>query len=324
MKKKNIYPILEHIQWQKKDSFNIPLYRVEKMGVEFPLISFVQGDNNGYRIIESTEEIGLTGGELVRASFQNLAKFEVQWVSQKINEATPILYAQATWAAEKILDTAFLIQASQLLGTTRLLVAIPMRGLILATPYTPSDTHMAFRTYVSDCYENMSGLPLSDNLYIIENGKIKGLSMVKPLKPTLEHDHNGSVFVKVKKDISIKILKRADAQGLESYAITLGAEDFDDFANASYQIIIDILNKNEDNPNFNGLLEFSILTSWLPQSADFENTLSNFMERLKMQSKLTAAANTLRKDIAITFVRLSDTESGKPHIKHKLKIFSTI
>jgi hypothetical protein len=323
MKKKNIYPILKHIQTQKEEYFSIPLYRVEKQGIEFPCISFAQERENRYQIIENLEDINLSGSELVRLSFKNLEKVAIQWLPQNLND-TPILYAQSTWASEKILDTAFLVQASHLLESSKILIAIPMRGLILATPYSPFDTHATFRTYVTDCYENMCGLPLSDNLYIIENGKIKGLSMVKPLKPSTENLPNDSVFVKVKKDISIKILKRADAQGFESYTITLGAEDFDDFANASYQIIIDILHKNEHNPNFNGLLEFSILTSWLPQSADFENTLSNFMERLKMQSKLTAAANTLRKDIAVTFVRLSDTESGKPHFKHKLKIFSTI
>jgi hypothetical protein len=322
MKKKNIYPILKHNQTQKEEYFSIPLYSVEKKGIEFPCISFAQEEENHYQIIENLEDINLSGSELVRLSFKNLEKVDVQWLPQNLND-TPILYAQSTWASEKILDTAFLAQASHLLESSKILVAIPMRGLILATPYyTPSITHTTFRTYVSDCYENMCGLPLSDNLYIVENGKIKGLNMMKPL--ATENLPNDSVFVKVKKDISIKILKRADAQGFESYNITLGAEDFDDFANASYQIIIDILNKNEHNPNFNGLLEFNILTSWLPQSADFENTLSSFMERLKMQSKLTAAANTLRKDIAITFVRLSDSESGKPHFKHKLKIFSTI
>ena len=320
---KKILPILEHAHWHKKESFNIPLYRVEKKGFEFPLISFIQTHNTVYHFIENLEDIALTGGELVRMAFKNLQELPLQWIPKKLGNV-PLLSAEASWASEKILDTGFLIEASQLLESERILVAIPKQGLILATPYTPSEAPIAFSAYVSSCYEDMASIPLSDNLYIIEKGKIKGLSSIKVLQYPSQNASKDSVFVKVKKDISIKIVKKTDTSGFETYAISLGAEDFEDFANASYQIISDILNKNEHNPNFSGLIEFSILSEWLPKNPDFETTLSRFLDRLKMQSNLATAANTLRKDIAITFIHLSDLESGNTHLKKRLKIFSTL
>jgi hypothetical protein len=321
--KNNILPILEHPQWQKKESFNIPLYMVDKKGIEFPIISFFEKNNNVFTIIENLEDINLSGSELVRIAFKNLEETELNWVSKKLTN-TPILSAEGTSASEKILDTAFLTEASELLESACILVAIPKQGLILATPYIPSDAHLDFSTYVASCFEDMTSIPLSDKLYIIENGKIKGIIRVKILDNNPINTSQDSVFVKVKKDISIKIVKRADASGFESFSITLGAEDFEDFANASYQIISDILNKNDHNPNFSGLIEFNILSEWLPKSTDFETIFSRFLERLKMQSNLATAANTLSKDIAITFIHLSDLESGNTHLKKRLKIFSTL
>jgi hypothetical protein len=321
--KNTILPILEHLQWQKRESFNIPLYMVDKKEIDFPVISFIQENNNIFSIIENLEDINLSGSELVRIAFKNLEETDLKWVTKKLSN-TPILSAEAACASEKILDTAFLIEASDLLESECILVAIPKQGLILATPYIPSDAHLDFSTYVASCYDDMTSIPLSDKLYIIEKGKIKGIIRVKILENNPIDASKDSVFVKVKKDISIKIVKRADTSGYESFSITLGAEDFEDFANASYQIISDILNKNDHNPNFSGLIEFNILSEWLPKTNDFETTFSRFLERLKMQSNLATAANTLSKDIAITFIHLSDLQSGNTHLKKRLKIFSTL
>jgi hypothetical protein len=319
----NIYPILENLHWLKHGSFNIPLFLVDKKGYDFPAIAFInQNDDKTQTIIEDIEGINLSGSELVRLAFKNLQVLPLEWERQKLN-GSPILALEAEWAAEKILDTAFLMEASEILQSPQIMVGIPKRGMILAAPYHKSNTDIVFSTYVLELYEDMGCVPLSDKLYIIENGKITGLNAVTVVRNKTQNSQKNSVTIKVKNEISTKIVKKAFNTGTESYVVTLGTHDFDDFANAAYQIILDILDKNEDNPNFNGLIEFNILSEWLPKSIEFEKTLSVFIERLQMQANLSSAAHSLRKDIAITFIHLSDLETGNTHLKRRLKISST-
>jgi hypothetical protein len=319
----NIYPILKNLHWQKDENFNIPLYFIEKKGYEFPAIAFTRENNDkSHTLIENIDDIQLTGSELVRFAFGNLTALPLQWEKRKINEK-PILALEDDWAAEKILDTAFLIQASELLQSPKILVGIPKRGMILAAPYQQTAFDIEFSTHVLSFYEDMGCIPLSDKLYMIENGKIKGINTLKLLHNKAQNKQKNVVTIKVKNDISTKIVKKLYSDGYESFIITLGTKDFEDFANVAYQIIVDLLDKNEDNPNFNGLIEFNILSEWLPKSKEFENTLSIFLERLLMQDGLTMAAQTLHKDIAITFIHLSDLETGNTHLKRRLKISGT-
>jgi hypothetical protein len=327
---RNVFPILENLHSLKKDVFNIPLYASGSGENDLPNIAFAQASETNQiqaTIIENTEDIALSGGDLVRLAFKNLRELPLQWQQKKLLNQD-ILALESTWAAEKILDNAFLNQASELLKSPKILVAIPKRGLILAARFTQTDADIAFCTYAFESYEDMGSTPLSDKLFIVENGQISGLSDVKPMKAkfSIDHDllHDDTMVINVKKDISSKIVKMAYINGFESYSVTLGAQDYEDFTNAAYQIILDILAKNQQNPSFNGLIEFHILSEWLPKSKEFDNTLTTFLDRLKNQSTLAKSANMMRKDIAITFIHLSDLQTGNSHLKHRLKIFSTI
>lgn len=325
---RNVFPILENLHSLKKDVFNIPLYASGSGENDLPNIAFAQAnENNQANIIENTEDIALSGGDLVRLAFKNLRELPLQWQSKKLLNQD-ILALESIWAAEKILDNTFLNQASELLNSPKILVAIPKRGLILAARFTKTDADVAFCTYAFENYEDMGSVPLSEKLLIVENGQISGLSEVKPMKakPQLHDDllYDDTMVINVKKEVSSKIVKMAYINGFESYSVTLGAQDYEDFTNAAYQIILDILAKNQQNPSFNGLIEFHILSEWLPKSTDFENTLTKFLDRLKNQSTLAKSANMMRKDVAITFIHLSDLQTGNSHLKHRLKIFSTI
>jgi hypothetical protein len=315
-----ILPILENVQFLNRLNFHFPLFATALRNMDFPAISFVlNSDYDAPLFVEDTDDVGLTGSGLVRESFKNLSELPIKWQVQMLNNR-PIIAAEEAWASEKIVDKAFLNQASYLLESEEILVAIPKRGMIVATSAKQMEAVVDFGRYVSECYEDMSSYPLSNALFMIEKGKINGVMSLKPRQePSLKNAKN-AVVIKVKNNISTRILKKSDNQGVESYVVTLGTQDFRDFVNAAYQIIINILNTNAHNPNFNGLIEFNILSEWLPKSADFENTLTHFLERLKRQSTLTEAAYVLQKDIAITFAHLSDLEREKPPAKRRLKI----
>jgi hypothetical protein len=315
-----ILPILENTQFCNDANFNVPLFATAMVNAAFPAISFALNSDYGTPVlVEDTDDVGLTGSGLVRESFKNLTEIPIKWQVQMLHNR-PIIVAEEAWASEKILDKAFLLQASFLLESEEILVAIPKRGMILATSAKQMDAVLDFGLYASECFEDMSSYPLSNTLFLIEKGKITGtLSINSPKKPVSGAAKN-AVVIKVRNDISTRIVKKSNSQGTESYIVTLGAQDFRDFVNAAYQIIVNILSTNVDNPNFNGLIEFNILSEWLPQSADFDSTLTQFLERMRRQTTLSDAAYELRKDIAITFAHLSDSKLEKPQPKRRLKI----
>jgi hypothetical protein len=320
MVNKTIQPILENLEFKSTDSFHIPLFATTNKREAFPAISFsLNADYNTPVLVNNTEDVGLTGGELVRESFKNLATIPMTWRKQILNKRL-FLAAESPWASEKILDKAFLMEAAAILQSEQILVSIPKRGMILATSDTEMKDIMTFGTYTSECYDDMSNVPLSEKLFMVEQGRIKGVvAFNPPPKPTSKSTKN-TVVIRVKNDISTRMVKKVDEDGFESYTVTLGTQDFKDFTNAAYQIILSILTKNEDNPRFTGLIEFNILSEWLPKSPDFDAILTTFLERLKRQSNLTDAACILQRDIAITFVHLSDVEQNQAHLKRRLKI----
>jgi hypothetical protein len=310
---------------QRKEVFNIPLYQVENENREMPIIAFAEvGNSNRNIIIENTEDVALSGGDLVRVAFKNLKEFNLEWRFKDLKHSQNILCAEAEWAAEKILDQAFLLKAINLLQSKQILVAIPKRGIIMAAPLTETELDVAFCTHAVKCYEDMGGIPLYDKLFVVEDGQISGISKVKPNFERSNEEILGSIDVLVKREISSKVTKMVYINGFESYSVVLGAQDFDDFTNAAYQIITEILANNKHNPCFSGLIEFSILSEWLPKNNNFDNVLARFFDRLKMQPQMAKFANTLRKDIDITFIHLSDLQTGNSHLKHRLKIHSTI
>jgi hypothetical protein len=320
-----IFPILENLQLQRKEVFNIPLYQSDKETKDIPIIAFAEiNESNRNTIIENTADVSLSGGELVRVAFKNLKELGIQWQQKNLNHTQHILFAETDWAAEKILDQAFLIQAIHLLQSKQILVAIPKRGVIMAAPLTHSELDVVFCTHAYKCFDEMSGIPLFEKLFIIENGLIVGLSNIKPMIEKRNDDVVGTIEVLVKKEIASKVTKMVYINGFESYSVSLGAHDYDDFTNAAYQIILDILTINKLNPNFNGLIEFSVLSEWLPKNREFDTILVSFFDRLKMQPQMAKFANIMRKDIDITFIHLSDLQIGNSHLKYRLKIHSTI
>jgi hypothetical protein len=320
-----IFPILENLQLQRKEVFNIPLYQSDKAIKDMPIIAFAEvNESNRNTIIENTEDVSLSGGELVREAFKNLKAFDIQWREKNLNHSQHILCAEAEWAAEKILDQAFLIQAIHLLQSKQILVAIPKRGVIMAAPLTYSELDTSFCNHAYRYFDDMGGIPLFEKLFIVENGQIIGLSNLKPVIEKQDDEVVGTIEVLVKKEIASKVTKMVYINGFESYSVSLGAHDYDDFTNAAYQIIVDILTMNRHNPNFNGLIEFSVLSEWLPKNREFDNILVLFFDRLKMQPQMAKFANAMRKDIDITFIHLSDLQTGNSHLKYRLKIHSTI
>lgn len=79
------------------------------------------------------------------------------------------------FSAERVLDRAAMLEAHQLLGADRIIVAAPRRTCLMATRDGPAMTtfiKLVMYTYHDDSYGHA---PISPAMFVLERGEIKGI-----------------------------------------------------------------------------------------------------------------------------------------------------
>lgn len=112
------------------------------------------------------------------AALQNLLKVEASWAETAIEGEDGAIHqalvCQHNCATEKILDPHFMREAQRLLGVNRLLVAIPVRTVMLAMDgNTDGAAPVALFTFGLSLFRSGEGIPLTPALFRLKDGRIE-------------------------------------------------------------------------------------------------------------------------------------------------------
>jgi hypothetical protein len=127
---------------------------------------------------ERVEECAATTREFEEIAYYNVTQRPGSWQVLEPAPGTRLAVCQDDYlAAERILDPAFMIEAARHLGADgqMLLVGIPERGTLLATPFTSTSADMAFIGIIEQTFRNAKNAPITPWTYFMTNGQLGGV-----------------------------------------------------------------------------------------------------------------------------------------------------
>ena len=302
----------------KQTSFyHLPLYMESqnRPKAEFPLIGFRISSHFNSGLLTSLDEIDMKGSDLVRVAFSNLKEIRVHWNEIKFKDGF-YLQAEHACAAEKILDKTFINEAATLLKTNFLYLSIPARGVILAIGEKdylnhPSDFEQKTWSYYSD----VSKERVSDLIFKVEEGQIKNYSS---LSKKVKSDNFANEDLPQKfyhQKATIKLING------DVYAKSLvGAPDIKILLEGCFQIILRVLNENESDNAFTGLIEFQTIPSRIIKTREHVLALNHFLNKLPQSELLSSWCNRTQKPIEISFIFGEDFKTGAMERKQAITL----
>jgi len=237
---KRILPILknsEQYQIYKERNFYIEhLFTASKK--TSPIVLY--GEDNGEYIAYSPSVSKENDMKLKETALNNLKIIDVPFQIENIN-GNKFLYSQHEYAAEKILDKEFLIRISEALGSSTILVGIPIKGFLAASIKGKGDSD--FFNSITNMFDNPQSYPISKSLFLIQNGEIEMMTVPKTEKNLSSYSLNG-VF-----DDNDKI----------GFKVDIANDSEDGIANQIQEAYQSILAKIPENPKkYNGKINFHL------------------------------------------------------------------
>lgn len=157
------------------------LTKIDLPGI--PLVALVhliyqQGSNapsRAYIRQERVDQIGKTVKEYEEEALHNTSVRKASWKIMSPGDDAKIAICNDDYlAAERILDPTFLRQAHSQLGANAMMVGIPARGQLYATPlahFTAGDTHaVTFKMLMEKTFQDAGEIGISPGLFIVNDG----------------------------------------------------------------------------------------------------------------------------------------------------------
>lgn len=299
------FPYLKPIA-AKENLYYIDLFFEENSKEKVPIITFVSEDD---KHIESLDDHGLSGSQLVKNSFKNLIDVEVDWVRQDYGDDCILSIENDKFASEKILDKSFLQKAAAQLNTNRIKVAVPVRNAILICDANKETSVKILNRELHKLYNDFSREMISRLIFEVEDGIIKSADMEEV---SLEE-------LKTIEDIPASYRVDATKSKLfgELYNIKLmaGADNMEDFQNGIFHSIQKTIIGNVNKKDFNQTIE--ILSEIKRPEMNAENVLAiqDFFARLKANPVIKKMVKNVKKPLKVSFMFSADFRNGDTHKK---------
>jgi len=178
----NLLPCLKVRDWEGRAHTTCRVLWPDKPSEFMPWLAFGWDHPHTFEFLnqEKLKTLGMTEAEVEAQALDNLRKRTSAWQSHDapLGEGKTLrllVCMDDFFAAERILDAAFMKEAQRKLGAPAILVGVPRRGLILAAPFqTDTAVVLGFGGVVFGQFSRGESAPVSPMLFVVADGAILG------------------------------------------------------------------------------------------------------------------------------------------------------
>jgi len=284
--------------------YNLDLCYIEDEQNIPPKITFVISENE---VVKSLDSLEISGSELVKHSFKNLSKIEINYKDATICEKG-LLYFDQKYASEKILDKTFSENIAKELGANKLLVSLPARDSLLICAADNSKASESLILKSQKIYNDFSKEPISLLVFTIEQGSIKSA-----YSPALSSDTilNETIsFGSYTEDISkVKLF-----EDLYNYRIVVSADKIEDLQNGLFHTVLKLIKENRYKANFEKGIEIISSGDLIKKNRINTNNIRLLLDKIE-QNHNTDSNQSTEKPIKLSFQFHKDFQNGNSHYK---------
>lgn len=315
---KAIYPVLASpSEISNGNAYHIPFYMAEDES-SFPVITFIQVQNESVINIKRPQDVAMSGGELVQTALTNLKAAAQVWVTQTFSDGGNYLILEGDHlVAEKILDQDFIQQAIQLLGTDTILVAIPHKGLLMATALASRNL---FEVEVSSKLTDYRYAPLSDMLYEIQEGRIVRHHPVRIRKAAA--DSISMIEMEIPQGFKFTSAEIPLINGKYYLKVQVQSETDQTLIDGLQYVLLNLTHEHAHRKEFMGTIEIQTQAGSPEKTTALDKLIIQFFNRISSHPVLKKYATRSGGDLAVTFLHGSDFKAGNMHLKMNFQIKS--
>ena len=285
-------------------SYHIDLYYTEDTTVNAPIITFVNEANDK---ISSPSDVGISGSDLVKTSFEKLKAVDVPIIVGQGGIAHCIYIENMPYAAEKILDKNFMHKAGQALESHSLKVAIPVRGAILICKATEKDVIDEINQEVHRLFQDFSREQITKLIFHMEEGIIESAEEIPiDYRKTVIKPINAGTYTE-------QITKTKLFGSLYSIRVSAAAANIEDLQNGLFHCIQQVIIAHGRSTDFSNSIE--VFSDYDQPKLTKENldAIVQFFSKLNENSMI----NNIPKSnpIKVSFLFGENFRNGEAHKK---------
>lgn len=287
----NLLPCLKVRDWEGREHTTCRVLWPDKPSEFMPWLAFGWDHPHTFEFLnaDKLKTLGMTEAQVESKALDNLRKRTCAWQSHDapLGEGKTLkllVCMDDFFAAERILDVAFMKEAHRKLGAEAMLVGIPRRGVILATPFqTDTDIVVGFGGVVFGQFDRGESAPVSPMLFVVADGAILGfeesiaatLAVKKAKEGKTDDDDDGEEDPQAPY-VSAMTVKTADGK-LEPN-IMGGGQDGDRLARGFEDAFHQVVRKYKDDPDFSHRIKI-VVFGYTPVTA--QEPLPKMVEHLR-------------------------------------------
>lgn len=283
---KKLMPILKHrdeFERQNDRDMFVDEFFGEGIG-PFAMYGEDGGDFISYSPSKNAEEDAQTKA----TALENLAATDVP-IQIMEPGGFKLAWCEHEYAAEKIMDPAFLKKLAAELGTKGVVVGIPMKCLLVAVATGQGEQNLF--SAVTKQYQNTSTYPLSDQLYYIVDGEIEMTSAGKDEEGRMDTEEG-----------VLKVAASHLASGKLAYQVWVGHPDLDKLGGLIQQGFQQImLMAIKDSDNFSGKIDYHIMPEQNPRDANLEARLQRYAKNISERGAVQLMGALAKEEFKVRF-----------------------
>lgn len=182
-----LLPSLKPSTWGARDQTVTEPFvaSLDKAGADVPIVVYGHDHPNTFAMMLKDAEATLDLAKLRREALANLASVEVQVQTVDLKSLSFLAVSGSYFAAEKILDEAFMLGLHRRLGAQLLAAAVPEKGHLFVVDATSGpEVITAFMALAQGVFQkNEGGRQLSPTVFLVSEGNVVGVASVgEPVK----------------------------------------------------------------------------------------------------------------------------------------------
>lgn len=246
------------------------------------------GEDHGTHMSYSASQNQEADAKIKAEAIKNLEKIEIPIELQDMNGLT-IATVSHEYAAEKILDKAFMKKVGEKLESNAIMVGIPMKGFMVAVAKGKDEGKVKGATGMQ--YDNAETYPISKALYYFLDGEIEMASVEDGSKNMLKNENE-----------LLDIVGQNDANGKMGFVIHLGDKNEENMGNkvqTAFQNIIMMALK--DSANFNGKIDYHISPDYNEFTPTLEAQLKKFAKNISERGAVQLIGGLSKEGFKVRF-----------------------
>ncbi len=240
---------------------------------ESPIIAY--GTDTGMTVMyisaSSKEEYYKEFKKIKKEALLNLKTIETNYQITEI-EDSKILFAEGEYASEKILDKDFMLKISSELGTTSLMVGIPLKGVLIAID-SNSSIRMKLPVMVKQYYQNPEYKGLCEKVFLINNGEISGMGG----DGFSEEDNNQGFVISEDKN--------------QNYSIDIKSENLEELHEELNSVFPQVMMMIMERKKFGGNITFKLKN--IPLNTELVQQCNKYIEQIEKNEMLQVISEVL-------------------------------